>query len=283
MAEPAPGTKVDPAVLGTRFEPYELSYEESDTILYALGVGAGRGADELDYVWEERLVALPTQPVVAVSRIFIEMTAVLGVSGKARVHGEQRLVLHRPPPTRGRVRVEARVTGVWDKGAGAVVDVAAELSVDGEPLATATFASFVRGGGGWGGERGQGLQVPDPEGPPDVVVEDEMAWNQALLYRLTGDLNPLHVDPVFAAESGFDEPIAHGLCTYGFAVRMAMKGLGGVRPERIAEANCRFVTPVYPGQKLRLELWNPVENRARARLHAGDTVAIDPLELVLRP
>jgi acyl dehydratase len=281
MAEPAPGTMVDPAVLGREFEPYELSYAESDTILYALGVGAGHGADELDYVWEERLLALPTQPVVAVSRIFISMTEVLGVSGKARVHGEQRLRLHRPPPTSGRIRVEARVTGVWDKGAGAVVDVAAELTVDGEPLATATFASFVRGGGGFGGERGQGLQVPDPVGPPDHVVEDAMAWNQALLYRLTGDLNPLHVDPVFAAESGFAEPIAHGLCTYGFAVRMAMRGLG-LRPDQILEANCRFVTPVFPGQPLRLELWDPSEGRARARLHAGDAVAIDPLELVLR-
>jgi len=279
--ESPPRKTVDPAVLGTEFEPYEIDFTERDTIVYALGVGAGRDDRELPYVWEEGLVALPTAPVVAVSRIFIEMTDVLGISGRARVHGEQRYVLHRTPPTAGRVRVEARVTGVWDKGEGAVIDTTAELSVDGEPLATATFASFVRGGGGFGGERGAGLRVARPEGPPDHVLTDAMSWNQALLYRLTGDLNPLHIDPVFAAESGFSRPIAHGLCTYGYAVRMAMAGLG-VGPEEVAEANCRFVAPVYPGDALRLELWNPVEGRAFARLTTPDATAIEPLELVLR-
>ncbi|HEY2054290.1 MAG TPA: MaoC/PaaZ C-terminal domain-containing protein, partial [Solirubrobacterales bacterium] len=194
---------LDPAVLGTAFEPYEVDYDERDTLLYALAVGAGREPQELDYVYERHLRALPTQPVVAVSRVFMEMTAVLGIDGTRRVHGEQRLVLHRPPPPRGRIRVEATVTGVWDKGGGAIVDVEVPLSVDGEPLATATFASFVRGAGGFGGERGSGgLKVPRPDQPPSAVVLDRMSWNQALLYRLTGDLNPLHVDPAFARESG---------------------------------------------------------------------------------
>lgn len=272
---------VDPRVLGTRFEPYELDYDERDTILYALGVGAGREPEELDYVYERDLVALPTQPVVSVSRIFMAMTGVLGIAGTARVHGEQRLVLHRPVPPRGRISVEATVTGVWDKGSGAVIDVEVPLAVDGEPLATTTFASFVRGGGGFGGERGGGLQVAVPEAPPAAVVLDEMSWNQALVYRLTGDLNPLHVDPAYAEESGFARPIMHGLCSYGFAVRMAMKGLGWLRPDRIAEVNCRFVTPVYPGQDLRLEVWEPRRGRVYARLLAGGSVAIDPLEIVL--
>ena len=273
---------VDPNVLGTEFEPYELDYDETDTIIYALGVGAGRDPEELDYVYERDLLALPSQPVVAVSRIFMAMTGVLNISGKARVHGEQRLVLHRPPPSRGRMRVEARVTGVWDKGSGAVVDVETPLSVDGELLATATFSSFVRGGGGFGGERGSGLEKPALEEPPALVVEDEMSWNQALIYRLTGDLNPLHIDPEYAAASGFEEPIMHGLCTYGFAVRMAMKGLGWLRPHQIGEVNARFVSPVYAGQRLRLELWPREGDRVIARLLAGDAVAIDPLELVLR-
>jgi acyl dehydratase len=274
---------VDPAVLGTEFEPYELTYEESDTIAYALGVGAGRDREELGYVWEEELRALPTQPVVAVSRVFHQMTGALGISGTSRVHGEQRLVLHRPPPPRGRVTVAAKVVGVWDKGAGAVLDIAAAIGVEGEPLATATFASFVRGGGGFGGERGSGgLRPPPDPGPPATVVEDAMSWNQALLYRLTGDLNPLHIDPRFAAESGFDRPIAHGLCTYGFAVRMVMKGLGNLAPGRIAAADARFVSPVYPGDPLRLELWKPDGNRVYARLTAGTAVAIDPLFVTLR-
>ncbi len=277
----SPGTTVDPAILGIEYEPFEIDFATRDTILYALGVGAGREERDLPYVYERDLVALPTAPVVACSRLFHDATEVLGISGRARVHGEQRYVLHRPPPPSGRLRVEARVTGVWDKGAGAVVDTTAELTVEGEPLATATFASFVRGGGGFGGERGTGLRVDRPEGPPSSVLTDRMSWNQALLYRLTGDYNPLHVDPEFAVEAGFPRPIAHGLCTYGFAVRMAMAGLG-VGPEAIAEANCRFVSPVYPGEELRLELWEPIDGRAYARLEAGSSVAIDPLEIVLR-
>ena len=272
---------VDPQILGTEFEPYELDYDERDTILYALGVGAGRDPEELDYVYERDLVALPTQPVVAVSRIFMAMTEVLEIAGTARVHGEQRLVLHRPVPPRGRISVKATVTGVWDKGSGAVIDVEVPLAVDGEPLATATFASFVRGGGGFGGERGSGLAIARPEGPPAAVVADEMSWNQALIYRLTGDLNSLHVDPAYAAESGFEMPIMHGLCTYGFAVRMAMKALGWLRPVQVAEVNARFVSPVYPGQSLRLEVWETRQGRIYARLLAGGSVAIDPLEIVL--
>jgi MaoC like domain len=274
---------LDPAVLGTAFEPYELDFDERDTLLYALSVGAGREPEELDFVYERDLQALPTQPVVAVSRVFMAMTGVLGIDGTRRVHGEQRLVLHRPPPARGRIRVEATVIGVWDKGGGAIVDVEVPLSVDGEPLATATFASFVRGAGGFGGERGSGgLKVARPEGPPAAIVLDRMSWNQALLYRLTGDLNPLHVDPVFARDSGFEEPIMHGLCSYGFAVRMAMKGLGWRRPAEIAEVNARFNAPVFPGEPLRLEVWEPRGGRVYARLVAGGTVAIDPLEIVLR-
>lgn len=274
---------LDPAILGRSFEPYELHYDERDTILYALGVGAGRDPQELDYVYERELLALPTQPVVAVSRIFMEMTGLLNISGHARVHGEQRLVLHRPPPPRGRIAVNASVSGVWDKGAGAIVDVTAPLTLDGEPLATATFSSFVRGAGGFGGERGQGLSAPAREREPTAVVEDQMGWNQALIYRLTGDLNPLHVDPAFAAEAGFERPIMHGLCSYGFATRMAMKALGWLRPDEIAEVNARFVTPVYAGQRLRLELWRRgEERRIDARLLADAAIAIDPLEIVLR-
>lgn len=273
---------VDPAILGTVFDSYEVEYDERDTIFYALGVGAGRTPAELPYVYEERLEALPTQPVVAVSRVFIAMTGVLGIDGTRRVHGEQRLVLHRPPPPRGRVRVEARVVGVWDKDPGAIVDVEANLTLDGEPLATAIFASFVRGGGGFGGERGDGgLRTPAHDGGPAVVMTEEMGWNQALLYRLTGDLNPLHIDPVFARESGFDRPIAHGLCTYGYATRMAMLGLD-LGPADLAEANCRFNRPVYPGQVLRLEAWEPRDGRLYARLLADGAPVIDPLELVLR-
>lgn len=270
---------INPAIVGREFPAFDVDYDQDDVILYALGIGAGRVEAESTYVRGDDLEVFPLYPVVTASTVFTSMTDVLEVDGTKRLHGEQRLRLHAPLPTAGRMHVTARAESVWDKGSGAVIDTVAEFQVDGELVATATFGSFIRGGGGFGGERGEGLARCAYDRAPDVVADDEMSWNQALLYSLTGDDNPLHVDPDFARRSGFDRPIAHGLCTLGFGARMGIVAAG--LTDDVAEINCRFISPVYPGEKLRLEAWRDGD-ALRGILYAGDRIAIDPLEIVTR-
>lgn len=268
---------IDPSIVGRAFPEFDVDFDRDDVVLYALGIGAGRTEDEARYVRGDDLETFPLYPVVTASKVFTSMTDVLEVDGTKRLHGEQRLTLHAPLPTAGRMHVSARAERVWDKGSGAVIDTVADFLIDGTLVATATFGSFIRDGGGFGGERGEGLARCAYDRAPDVTADDEMSWNQALLYSLTGDDNPLHTDPDFARRSGFDRPIAHGLCTLGFGARMGIvaAGLGS----DIAEINCRFISPVYPGERLRLEAWRDGD-ALRGILYAGDRVAIDPLEIV---
>jgi acyl dehydratase len=205
----------------------------------------------------------------------------LGVDLATVLHGEQRLQLHRPVPPAGELDIRAHVSKLWDKGSGAIIDTTAEVSVDGEPVATAVYSSFVRGGGGFGGERGSGLAAPAHDGPPDAVVVEATLPQQAQLYRLNGDTNPLHVDPEFARRAGFERPILHGLCTYGFATRMALPVVADGEPSNIIAVNARFTGVVYPGEALTVELWRTGTERAYGRVSvaARHSVVIDPLEI----
>lgn len=268
---------IDPAIVGRTFPEFDVDFDRDDVILYALGIGAGRTEDEARYVRGDDLETFPLYPVVTASEVFTSMTDVLEVDGTKRLHGEQRLRLHAPLPTHGRMHVSARAESIWDKGSGAVIDTIADFRVGGELVATATFSSFIRDGGGFGGERGTGLRRCAYDRAPDVVADDEMSWNQALLYSLTGDDNPLHTDPDFARRSGFDRPIAHGLCTLGFGARMGIVG-AGIGAD-VTEINGRFISPVYPGERLRLEAWSD-DGALRGILYAGDRIAIDPIEIV---
>ena len=265
---------IDPAIEGFEYDPIERAYGERDAILYALAVGA----TELDHVYERGLQVLPTFPVVLPFEALMQMDERLGIDLETVLHGEQRLQLHRPVPARGRALSRARVSGVFDKGAGAVVETTAEVEVDGELVATATYASFVRGGGGFGGERGAGLKPPAVDRPPDATARQATLEGQAQLYRLCGDTNPLHVDPAFAQRAGFDRPILHGLCTYGFGVRMAMQLVGPV-----TAADARFTGVVFPGDVLQVDVWRVDARHAYARVSvpARDVIAIDPLLLTL--
>jgi acyl dehydratase len=270
---------IDPRIEGVEYPPISRPYDERDTILYALAVGAGARADELDLVYERDLRALPTFPVAPPFAALMQMEDRLGIDLATVLHGEQRLELHRPVPARGHVDIRARVSKVWDKGAGAVIDTTAEIAVDGEPVATTTYASFVRGGGGFGGERGDGLKPPAVDRPPDATASETTLGRQAQLYRLCGDTNPLHVDPAFAASAGFDRPILHGLCTYGFAVRMATHLVEG----DVVGADARFTGVVFPGDTLSVEMWQIDPRRAylRVRVPERDAVVIDPLLVTL--
>jgi acyl dehydratase len=270
---------IDPRIVGHEYPPVSRDYDERDVILYALGVGAG--PDELGLVYEPQLRALPTFPVVPPFEAVMTMEQALAIDQATVLHGEQRLRLHRPVPARGHIDVRTYVERVWDKGAGAVVDTTAEISIDGDPVATTTYATFVRGGGGFGGERGSGLKPPALDRPPDAVLTDATLPTQALLYRLCGDTNPLHADPAFAQRAGFDRPILHGLCTYGFATRMAMKAVDG----EITGVDARFTGIVFPGDELALELWRTGEQTwyGRVSVPRRDAVVVDPLEISTTP
>lgn len=241
-------------------EPGERSWTSTDGLLYALGVGAG--LDELAFT-TENTADLP-------QRILPTMGVVLGAGGAGTfeaigpfnlamlVHGEQGITLHREIPVEGTLSSVGKVVGVYDKGSGATVQLEADATLvdTGESLFSTRMTMFIRGEGGWGGDRGpSGSGGEPPEREPDHRVSSRTRPDQALLYRLNGDRNPLHSDPSFAAMAGFDRPILHGLCTYGFTGRGLLHALCGSDPARFRSMDARFASPVLPGEELTVEMW----------------------------
>jgi acyl dehydratase len=248
-------------IIGADSEPAERSWTETDVLLYALAVGAGQQDPlaELEFTTENsigvRTQVLPT---------FGNMIA--GGGGRrslgdfdpaALVHAEQAFTLHRPLPAAGTARSVSRVTGIYDKGGAALV-VTESAAVDagtGEPLVTTRGSVFIRGEGGFGGDRGPAQDWAMPSGAPDEQVTYRTRPDQALLYRLTGDRNPLHSDPKFAARGGFPRPILHGMCTYGYTGRALLHAVCGSEPSRFASMEGRFTRPVLPGDELTISIW----------------------------
>lgn len=247
-------------IIGSEFPARSFEYGPDETILYALGVGAGADGDpaDLPFLFETRLRAIPSQAtVIAWDDSWI---ATLGLDATRVVHGEQRITLHRPLPVRARVRAQARVAGLVDKGKerGALIyveTVIREEGIDG-PLASLMSTVFARGDGGFGGT-GPVLFAPHPVPgrASDLRIESPVPLNQSFIFRLCGDRNPLHVDPEFARAAGFDRPIVHGLSTYGAAVRSIMKAALGYDPDPIEHVAARFSAPVFPGERLRTLIW----------------------------
>ena len=241
----------------------EQRYEARDAMLYALGCGAG--ADPLDesdlkFVYEEGLVALPTMAVVLGYPGFWIRDPATGVDWKRLLHGEQGLVLHRPLPASGHVIGRSRITNLIDKGEGkgALLYSARDIfdHATGDLLATTTSTTFLRGDGGCGGPSGP---APKPKAIPgrahDLTLDLPTAANAALIYRLSGDYNPLHASPHIAAAGGFPRPILHGLCTYAVAGRAVLRATCDNDPARLKSLNVRFTSPVYPGETIRTEIW----------------------------
>ncbi|MDU0253636.1 MaoC/PaaZ C-terminal domain-containing protein [Streptomyces sp. PU10] len=242
----------------------EIAWDHKDVQLYHLGIGAGRPATdpgELRYTLESRLHVLPSFATVAGGGApgVIGTLSVPGVDvDLARVlHAGQRLRLHRPAvPVRGRARASSRVVAVYDKGSAAVLVLRTEVTDADGPLWTDEAEVFVRGEGGWGGERGpSGRPSPPPAEPADHVVERAVREDQALLYRLSGDWNPLHADPEFAARAGFERPVLHGLCTYGATLKAVVDTLLDGDVTRVRGYRTRFAGVVYPGETLRVRMW----------------------------
>jgi acyl dehydratase len=273
---------INPDAVGSTSEPVERSWTSKDCLLYALGVGAG----SLDAAGFELEFTTENSTEIA-QRVLPTFATVVGGGGPPRaaigtfdaamlVHGEQSIELAGPIPPQGTVRTVSTVTGIFDKGSGAVV-VSESKSVDvasGELRFTTTTSLFVRGEGGFGGERGPSSSAqPLPTGQPDEVVTYSTRSDQALLYRLSGDRNPLHSDPAFAKRAGFDRPILHGLCTYGFTGRALLHTLCGSDPARVVSMHGRFSRPTLPGDTLTITIWVD-GSRARFRTdnQRGETV-----------
>lgn len=246
----------DLSTVGQRTEVFRYSYDFHQTILYALGVGAQ--ADELDYLYEGRgPKVLPTFAVVPSFRALFQVVGALGASPMSILHGEQTIRVGRPIPPQGELITQAEVTGVFDKGKGALVVVVARTTDGGgEPLFENEFSLFVRGEGGFGGPRGPEARAAEPpDRAPDFAQTQATAPEQAALYRLSGDLNPLHIAPEAARIASFDRPILHGLCTYGFAGRALVAGACGGDPARLRSFAARFSGVVFPGDTLTTSGW----------------------------
>jgi acyl dehydratase len=259
--------------------PTERSWTSKDALLYAVGVGAGSidaTGFELEFTTENskdvRQRVLPTFAVI----VGMGVGDVGPFDMAMLVHGEQAIELHREIPVEGRMLTTARVVAVYDKGSAAVV-VHEATSVDaesGEPMMTTRNSMFIRGEGGWGGDRGpSGPRNVAPDRAPDESVTYATRADQALTYRLSGDRNPLHSDPEFAKLAGFERPILHGLCTYGFTGRALLHTLCNSDPSRFKSMEGRFSKPVYPGDVLTVNMWiDGGEAIFRTETQNGDVV-----------
>lgn len=239
------------------------TFSKRDSILYALGIGAGLDnpcdPDELRFVYEQNLEALPTMAIVMAAPPFWFDEPEFGIDWRRVVNAGQALILEEKLPVEGEFETELTIDAIWDKGAtkGALMCSSRKLKdADGTLLATVSQTHLLRGNGGFGGDDQPGARkMPLPDRTPDAIIDLPTRAEQALLYRLSGDLNPLHIDPETSNAAGFERPILHGSCTFGIACRAVLKAAAEYRPERLCRLEARFSQPVYPGETIRTEIW----------------------------
>jgi acyl dehydratase len=264
-------------------------YTQRDTMLYALGIGLG--ADPLDpaqlrFVYEKNLRALPSMVSVLGGTGAAWRDDSMGVDWLKLVHGEQRVRLFKPLPVAATLSVTSRIVSLTDKGAqrGAVMVVERTMCEEGsrEPLANTTQTLLLRGDGGFSAGSGESDPAPErlpllPDSKPDVELELTSLPQAALIYRLSGDYNALHVDPEVARAGGFDRPILHGLCSFGMATHAVLKACCDYDADRIKSVAMRFSAPVYPGETLKFEIWRAGDEvlRLRARASARNVVVLN--------
>ena len=257
------------------FDDVEQTYSVRDSIIYALGLGFGHDPldeSQLPFLFEESdFNAVPTFSVVLAGPGFWAREPDTGIVWQKVLHGEQKIAIHKTLPPAATVIGKTRVTEILDKGAdkGALIYTDRELfdKATGDHLATLTSTTFARGNGGFGGESGPQQQphvIPDRE--PDAVCDLPSHASAALLYRLSGDLNPLHIDPTVAKGAGFKAPILHGLCSLGMAGHAVLRTYCDYDASRFKSLKLRFSSPVYPGETIRTEMWkdgNVISFRSR--------------------
>ncbi len=271
------------SLLNYRIPEVRQTLRWQDVALYNFSIGLGQDPmdeHQLDFLYEPRLKVMPSMPVVLGAPGFWSRNADTGIDWVKIVHGEQGLILHRPLPVEGEVIGRSRVTGLVDRGPGKGALMYSERQVveakTGALLATLTSTSFLRGDGGFGGPAGP-VKAPHPEPAhaPDAVLDLATRPEQALVYRLNSDLNPLHIDPQVAAAAGFPRPILHGLCTFGTVCHALLRLLCEYDPARFGRMDLRFSSPVYPGETIRTEIWHEAGGAAfRARVVERDQIVV---------
>ncbi len=263
---------IDPAqAVGAAVPGGEFSWDRDRIILYHLGVGAGvpqTDPNELTYTYEKNLKVLPSFGVIPAFGSLGGMSQVPGMSFNPALllHGEQDLEIRKPIPTSGKVKTAGKVAGIYDKGKAALVVIETNSTLEGEsePLFVNRFSLFIRGEGGFGGDAGPKPGNEAPDRAPDFTVESKTLPQQALLYRLSGDKNPLHADPDFARMGGFDVPILHGLCSYGIVCKAVVDTALGGDTAKVARYQARFAGVVFPGETIVTSMWKD-----------GSTILID--------
>ncbi len=262
-----------PDILNLKNSGMEFSWTDKETMLYALGIGMcadPMDKNELPFVYEKELKAVPTLASVVA---WGAQPGAMNINFMMVVDGERTITFHKPMPGAGDVVAEARVIGAWDKGAGKGAVISTETVLrdkkSGEKLVTLNGSLFARGDGGFGGpSEGQPAPHEVPKRTPDRSVDIATNPNQALIYRLSGDRNPLHADPDFAKMAGFPRPILHGMCTYGVTCRAVLQTYAEYDASRFKSHGARFSSPVFPGETITVDLWkdgNVVSFEARVK------------------
>jgi acyl dehydratase len=261
--------------VGKTIGPVGKDYTWKDVVLYALGVGSG--FSELEYCYEKQLKVLPSFSIAAIFDFFAHIGVTSNVNMAGILHGEQRLIFHHPIPTEGKLTTQGKITHYYDKGAEKGALVVAESDTyhsNGYKLFTSIMTIFSRLDGGFGGDNtplGGGIichtSPPKeafvfPDSTPDFIVDAHPSESQPLIYRLSGDIFDLHVNPDFAKMAGFEKPIMHGLCTHGYACRALVQSLVPGMPEKVRRMDCRFTKALYPGVPIQTLIWKTGDGKA---------------------
>ncbi len=261
--------------VGKKIGPISKAYTWKDAVLYALGVGAG--FSDLEYCYEKDLKVIPSFAITTLYETMPQALSLTNVNLTGILHGEQELIFHNPIPPNGTMIIEGLIANVYDKGKekGALVIAESKASHStGIKLFTGRSTLFSRLDGGFGGENPPTESIVFPDRDPDFSVDASPSENQPLIYRLSGDVFQLHVDPEFAKMAGFEKPIMHGLCTHGYACRALIQALIPGQPEKARRMTCRFTKPLYPGMPLKTLIWKTEKGKALWRVQNLETKEI---------
>jgi len=253
--------------IGKKIGPFTKDYTWKDTVLYALGVGAG--FSDLDYCYEKDLKVIPSFAITTIYDLMPDLATASNVNLTGILHGEHEIIFHNPIPPEGTLSTEGAITHYYDKGKKKGALIIAEFETrhsNGTKLFTSVATVFARLDGGFGGDDAPKKQIHFPDSEPDFVVEATPAMDQPLIFRLSGDTFELHVDSEFARMAGFEKPIMHGLCTHGYACRALIEALVPGEPQKVRRLDCRFKRPLYPGVPIKTLIWQIDDGKALWRV-----------------